>query len=938
MDNKTTLSQLRCAGVVAALTISRVFPNRLEHDAVVGRFSCLSRSSKIKNLNSMKARENVEILLSFLLKDLETKKKDGDVQKAFLCGKTRVYFRSGSLEYLQAQRFSLMTHCAAAIQTIARGYSARKQFIQRRLIARETYFRMCNAATRLQSISRRMILHEKFVEMKASCLKMQCWSRRTQACIDFNNSRRSRCATIVQSQWRSAVLRTKWKKIRYAATIIQAASRVSIQRPIYLEKKEEAIKRATLEYKIKMELLKQKLEEAEEHRKTYLRNARQYAWRNCKVKPMVRVRSINEAQIASSTLTPSSFKTNLNVECNPTLKSNLFFKVRRDMSPSCSRLPMSPNSYSRHLQAKTSNWDYISSPSSHASISQSVNTNGIRSLKDINLPKEVTADIISKGHQIQQNILTESKKMSLLIRDKMKVRVRGINDKHSATSMLSPISRSKPKQANRTSFSYNSATAATSIPSLTPNSSLSSFDDSEQSSVKHNRKKKVEASAKKGDRQVVPLCTPEERVLHEGSLLEANQSASSTPKAANPATPATKQSIKTSLQPLKVLFRAVDDPSCTAMAQDLPRTILCSKLTRFTGTSPISRRQSFYQDAEHSYAKQKQIAACVKQMQEIGKGSTMENAQRMFPITTMTSQEERHEKEQNALSVKERVQKINVDDCVRKTEKTSEVFLSKMRKPSLKLNTDLFNQEEAIDAIEKVSRFENPSTPEKKWTPLSRLISPITVGFVYAATFGRSTRNSGSPSLRQGAVFHFSNEDEPSLSPVRNILHQPLSYQSLFSDPSKETCDLLREDGPNERTLMNLLGFTDQSLLSDSVAYHVDSPENNVDHPQSSSIEPLCPRNEAYPFHDHIMSSIISVEPLSYSELKSTSEKLDEAYQQTIILNDFWREMSNTCAPDYTQRSTFHYGTIEPAVLQFGVSADESLVMPEDPQDSSSIE
>lgn len=130
----------------------------------------------------------------------------------------------------------------------------------------------------------------------------------------------------------------------------------------------------------------------------------------------------------------------------------------------------------RHLHAKTLNWDYYtSSPSSHA-LSPSVNANGSRSLKNINLPKEVAADTISQGHQVQQKNLTEGKKMTLLIRDKMKVRVRGLNDKHSASSMLSPISRSRSKQANKTSLCYNSA-MATSIPSLTPNSSsLSSFD------------------------------------------------------------------------------------------------------------------------------------------------------------------------------------------------------------------------------------------------------------------------------------------------------------------------------------------------------------------------------------------------------------------------------------------------------------------------------
>jgi len=254
MDHCSTLSQLRCAGVVAAVTISRsAFPNRLEHDIALERFSCLLGTSEGLNSNESTIRAQVERLLTSLLKNLQTNTRDGGTQKAFVCGKTRVYFRGGSLENLEARRLNAMKDYAVIIQTIMRGYFVQKEFT-----------RMRTSAVRMQTVWRYKVQHQQFLHIKDSCIRIQCWSRFISACMDFKNKRRSHSATMIQSQWRKAVVHAFWKQLRKAAATIQAAARGAIQRPIYRQEKAEAVENAKLENQIK--ILHRKLEEAEERR------------------------------------------------------------------------------------------------------------------------------------------------------------------------------------------------------------------------------------------------------------------------------------------------------------------------------------------------------------------------------------------------------------------------------------------------------------------------------------------------------------------------------------------------------------------------------------------------------------------------------------------------------------------------------------------------
>jgi len=135
MEHLGTIEQLRCAGVVAAVTLSRsAFPNRLENDIVRFKYWQLwdVKAYPSKATDSMDASEKLkcdcEALLECALKPLvEINPKTGKPFTIFLVGKSRSYFKMGVLEFLESHRSSGLEKYAVAIQKIARGFLARKK-------------------------------------------------------------------------------------------------------------------------------------------------------------------------------------------------------------------------------------------------------------------------------------------------------------------------------------------------------------------------------------------------------------------------------------------------------------------------------------------------------------------------------------------------------------------------------------------------------------------------------------------------------------------------------------------------------------------------------------------------------------------------------------------------------------------------------------------
>lgn len=136
MEHLGTIEQLRCAGVVAAVTLSRsAFPNRLENDVIRFKFWQLWDNKSTypsKATKDMAASEKLkcdcEALLACALKPLEeVNPKTGKPYTIFLVGKTRSYFKMGVLEFLESHRSSGLEKDAIMIQKIARGFVTRNR-------------------------------------------------------------------------------------------------------------------------------------------------------------------------------------------------------------------------------------------------------------------------------------------------------------------------------------------------------------------------------------------------------------------------------------------------------------------------------------------------------------------------------------------------------------------------------------------------------------------------------------------------------------------------------------------------------------------------------------------------------------------------------------------------------------------------------------------
>jgi myosin-5 len=208
MQHGPTLDQLRSAGVIAAVTITRsAFPNRLDHESVLERFRYLAKQT----ITNAPYREQVDQLLARLLDHMSTR-SDNQVIKSYAVGKTRTYFRTGALEFLEAERIKGFDPAAVTIQRVARGFIIRKRQSNAYILKR-------NSAVKIQSIFR--MLHAK----------QMYHSRMHQA---VTSAEQNGAATLINALVRGAVRRVRFQKElkRYRAKVALKVELAELKRKV----------------------------------------------------------------------------------------------------------------------------------------------------------------------------------------------------------------------------------------------------------------------------------------------------------------------------------------------------------------------------------------------------------------------------------------------------------------------------------------------------------------------------------------------------------------------------------------------------------------------------------------------------------------------------------------------------------------------------------
>lgn len=166
-DRLMIVEQLRCAGVIAAIRISRAaFPNRLPLAEFQSRFQIICPSA----LRDASPSDMVVGLLKELLPEAAASTKNNK----FAVGKTKVYFSSGLLQKLEDRRNAILKNHAIIIQKTIRGHVHRKRFIALRA-----------ASIKVQAFSRGGFEKIRFKKMRIGVIKLQARLRGRKQRVAF---------------------------------------------------------------------------------------------------------------------------------------------------------------------------------------------------------------------------------------------------------------------------------------------------------------------------------------------------------------------------------------------------------------------------------------------------------------------------------------------------------------------------------------------------------------------------------------------------------------------------------------------------------------------------------------------------------------------------------------------------------------------------------
>jgi myosin-5 len=214
MENTEIMRQLSSGGVIAAIKIaSASYPNKMEHHYVVKRFRNLGN----KPDRSQGVTTQVATLLATALKDFVSPIKGGTARPPTTIGKTRTYFRTGALEYLENARNDNIGFFAVIIQRSYRMSPVRRSFLRQR-----------EAAVTIQALMRGFFWKKRCERMPDCAVTIQCWCRSVLA---RRRLKKHKSATKIQRRWCAAREGIRLERCTKASIDIQKVARGSIQRP-----------------------------------------------------------------------------------------------------------------------------------------------------------------------------------------------------------------------------------------------------------------------------------------------------------------------------------------------------------------------------------------------------------------------------------------------------------------------------------------------------------------------------------------------------------------------------------------------------------------------------------------------------------------------------------------------------------------------------------
>eukprot|EP00804_Cyclotella_cryptica_P003719 CCRYP_008898-RA/>CCRYP_008898-RA protein AED:0.02 eAED:0.02 QI:283/1/1/1/1/1/5/85/1683 len=256
-DPLMIVEQLRCAGVVEAVRVSRVgYPQRYSHSQFVARYRTLGLEEMKKAAKSSRKVKPVEALVTAIATKMALMQAksnpDSSVEHSktpaiavdlldvgIQVGKTKVFLRRRAFDILEKMRKDYMATAAIKIQAAARRYIELRAYTEVVVstLHLQCWFRMIIAQKKvqdlreyinsrhIQSVCRRFLAQRKFLCALAIALFCQRMHRGALGRARYDALNRVRKAILIESYWRSLPHRRRYNRLRSASLIVQCAVR-----------------------------------------------------------------------------------------------------------------------------------------------------------------------------------------------------------------------------------------------------------------------------------------------------------------------------------------------------------------------------------------------------------------------------------------------------------------------------------------------------------------------------------------------------------------------------------------------------------------------------------------------------------------------------------------------------------------------------------------
>ncbi|KAJ0410843.1 hypothetical protein ATCC90586_007879 [Pythium insidiosum] len=232
------VNQLRCAGVIEAIRVSRsAYPSRVPHLECMKKFGVLTGAS-VPQLVQLSADCDPDDLRT-KCEDLMAKLLPGRNIHDYQVGLTRVYFREGILEKLETMRAQALRKYAILLQKTVRGFVIRRRFLRQKKLV-----------VIIQKHWRRHVLRNRFLKLKLGVIRLQAHVRGYQARTAFRTMKFDHYIIRFQAICRAFMVRRRYAKQIWAVKRIQSFWRFWLIRRVFLRKMEKEKKYKALGSKV----------------------------------------------------------------------------------------------------------------------------------------------------------------------------------------------------------------------------------------------------------------------------------------------------------------------------------------------------------------------------------------------------------------------------------------------------------------------------------------------------------------------------------------------------------------------------------------------------------------------------------------------------------------------------------------------------------------